>query len=115
MLDWGESQLDPITSRALIESRCNLPVVDAAGKLTDVSRQLWAILNPLLAHDADKATMFANVERHNGLEVWRRLAEPINEDKAMVRRDLLLAVTNPKGAATMEKVETAVEEWDTNI
>ena len=59
--------------------------------------------------------MFANAERHNGLEVWRRLAEPINEGTAMVRRDLLASVTSPKGATSMDKVETAVEEWDTNI
>ena len=35
--------------------------------------------------------------------------------QAIVRRDLLASVTNPKGAASMDKVETAVEEWDTNI
>ena len=54
-------------------------------------------------------------QRHNGIDAWRRLAEPINDDKAMVRRDLLAAVTNPKGAASMDKHESAVEEWDTNI
>ena len=92
-----------------------MPMVDAAGSLIEVSRQLWAMLSPLLSQDADKATMFANVERHNGLEVWRRMAQPINEDKALVRRDLLSAVTNPKGASSMDKMETAVEGWDTNI
>ena len=80
-------------------------MVDAAGSLGEVARQLWAMLNPLLAGDSDKATMFANVQRHNGIEAWRRLAEPINEDKAMVRRDLLAAVTNPKGASNIEKIE----------
>ena len=53
------------------------------------------MLNPLLSTDADKATMLANVERHNGLEVWRRPAERINENKAMGRCDLPAAVTNP--------------------
>ena len=43
--------------------------------------------------------MFAKVEKHNGLGAWRRLAAPVNEDKAHVRRDLLAFVTNPKGAA----------------
>ena len=59
--------------------------------------------------------MFANVPRHNGIEAWRRLAEPINEDKAMVRRDLLASVTNPRGASSIDKIESAIEEWDTNI
>ena len=63
----------------------------------------------------DKATMFANVQHHNGIEALRRPAKPINEDKAIVRRDLLAAVTNPKGASSIEKIEAAIEEWDTNI
>ena len=71
--------------------------------------------NPLLSGDSDKATMFANVPRRNGIEAWRRLAEPINEDKAMVRRDLLASVTNPKGASSIDKIEPAIEEWDTTI
>ena len=33
----------------------------------------------------------------------------------MVRGDLLAAVTNPKCASSIEKIEHAVEEWDTNI
>ena len=92
-----------------------IPMVDAAGSLGEVTRQLWAMLSPLLAGDSDKATMFANVHRHNGIEAWRRLAEPINEDKSMLRRELLAAVTNPKGASNIEKIEHVIEEWDTNI
>ena len=75
-------------------------MVDAV-TLLEVARQLWAMLNPLLSVDSDNATIFANVPRHNGIEAWRRLAEPINEDKAMVGRDLLAAVTNPKGASSI--------------
>ena len=92
-----------------------MPVVDAAGNLTEVSRQIWAMLNTLLSSDSNRTTMFANLERHNGLEVWRRLAKPINEDKAMVRRDLLACVTNPKGATNMDNIESAVKEWETNL
>ena len=59
--------------------------------------------------------MLANVERHNGFEVWRRFAEAINEDKAMVHRNLLASVTKPKGATSMDKIQSAVEECNTNI
>ena len=38
-----------------------------------------------------------------------------NEDKAIVRREFLVSVTNPEGATSMDKIESAVEEWDTNI
>ena len=38
---------------------------------------------------ADTKRLFANVPRHNGFEAWRRIAEPINDDKALVRKDLL--------------------------
>ena len=57
-------------------------MVDAAGSLVEVSRQLWAMRNPLLIAVAGKATVFANVQRHNDIEAWRPLAEPINDDKA---------------------------------
>ena len=90
-------------------------MVDVAGTFTEVSRQRWAMLNPLLAGDSHQSGMFANVERHNGIEACRRIAEPINEDKAHVRRDLLATVTNPKGETSMDNIETAVENWNTNI
>ena len=112
VLDWVEAQTEPISLTMLMHPNPQrpIPMVDAAGSLGEVARQLWAMLNPLLAGDSDKATMSANVQRHNGIEAWRRLAEPINEDKAMVRRDLLAAVTNPKGASSIEKIELAIEE-----
>ena len=90
-------------------------MVDAAGTLTEVSWQLWAMLNPLRASDSHQAGRFTNVERHNGLEAWRRIAEPINEDKAHVRRDRLATLINPKGATSMDNIEAAVEAWNTNI
>ena len=90
-------------------------MVDAAGTVTEVSRQLWAMLSPLFASDSHQAGMVANVERHNGLEAWRRIAEPINEDKAHVRRNFLATVTIPKCATSMGNIEAAVEVWNTNI
>ena len=73
------------------------------------------MLNPHLASDSHQAGMFANVQRHNGLEAWRRIAEPINEGKQHIRRDLLSIVTNPKGATSMDNIEAADEAWNTNI
>ena len=117
LLDWVEAQIEPIFLNMLMSPSRNkpIPMVDAAGNLIEVARQLWAMLNPLLSGDSDTATMFAKVPQHNGIEAWRRLAEPINEDKAMVGRDLLASVTNPKGESTVDKIEAAIEEWDTNI
>ena len=57
---------------------------------------------------------FANVTRHNGFEAWRRLAEPINNDKALLRKELLAGVTNPWHASNVDDVEKALREWDTN-
>ena len=110
LLNLVEAQIEPLASHALLSPHARVPMVDAAGSFTEVSRQFWAMLNPLLSQDADKATMFANVERHHGPEVWRTMAELVVEDKALVRRDLFSTVTNPKGASSMDKVETAVEE-----
>ena len=73
------------------------------------------MLNPLLASDSHQAGMFANVQRHNGLEAWRRITEPINEDKQHFWQDLLSFVTNPRGATSMDNIEAAVEAWNTNI
>ena len=49
------------------------------------------------------------------LEAWRQLAEPINDDKQLVQKELLPLMTNPKPAATMDKVVDAVRDWDTNM
>ena len=67
------------------------------------------MLNPLLASDSHQSGMLANVQRHNGLEAWRRIVEPINEDKSHVGRDMLSIVTNSKGATSMDGIEAAVE------
>ena len=89
-------------------------MINDAPSLREVSRQFWALLNPLVA-DTKVASGFANVDRHSGLEAWRQLAEPINEDKELVLKDLLPRVTNPKSATSIDKVEDAVRDWDTDI
>ena len=50
---------------------------------TEVSRQSWALLGPLVATDPSLHSVFANVPRHNGLQAWRRIAEAINEEKIL--------------------------------
>ena len=91
-----------------------VPTIDCAG-YPDLSRQLWAFIGPLVAGDTSMESAFANVERHNGLEAWRRVAEPVNDDKALVLQELLAPVTNPKGAATMAGFAEALKLWETNI
>ena len=59
--------------------------------------------------------VFENVDRHNGLVAWRRVAEPINDDKALILQELLAPVPNPKGAANLEGLAPALEIGDTNI
>ena len=43
------------------------------------------------------------------------MAEPINEDKSLMRKDLLPLVNNPKCASNVEDVEAKLEDWNTNI
>ena len=52
--------------------------------------------------------------RHNGFEACRRIVEPLNEDKALVRKDLLPLATNPKPATSMDDLTAGLEAWDTN-
>ena len=75
---------------------------------------MWAFVGPLLKEDNEEASVFRNVPRHNGVEAWRRLAEPINEDKSLVRKTLLPLVNNPKSATSIYDLESKLEEWTTN-
>ena len=44
------------------------------------------MLNPLVK-ESKVADVFANVPRHNGLEAWRQLSEPVLEDKELLQKD----------------------------
>ena len=79
-----------------------------------ISQQLWALIGGLAKGDASAKRTFANVPRHNGFEAFRRIAGPVNEDKALVRKDLLHAVVHPKSATSMDNLQAALEAWDTN-
>ena len=81
----------------------------------EVSRQLWAFLGPLVAGDASMESIFANVPRHYGFDAWRRIAEPVNDDKAVILQDLLGPVTNPKGASSLAGFGDALKLWETNV
>ena len=61
-----------------------LPMIDFAPTWTSISRQMWAMLSPLVL-DTAIANSFANCPRHSGLEAWRLIAEPINEDKLIIQ------------------------------
>ena len=43
-----------------------------------------------------------------------RLVEPNNEDEALVRKDLLPKVTDPRHAISVEDLGAAFAEWVTN-
>ena len=58
---------------------------------------------------------FANCPRHNGVEAWRRVAEPINDDKIIILRELLRAVTNLRPAKSIDSLSVALEAWNTNL
>ena len=53
--------------------------------------------------------------RHNGLEAWRQIALPINEDKAPILQELLPAITNPKPASDINHYDEAIRDWSTNL
>ena len=113
LLEWVEMQEEPIDDSTM-QGHGRLPMCVDGTSFKEISRQLWAFLNPLIA-GTSMAVKFANVGRHNGLEAWRKVTEPINEDKQLVRKDLLPLVNNPKGVSALEKVEGAIDDWDTNV
>ena len=88
--------------------------MDVLPPMEEISRQLWSFLGPLVKDNNDKAAAFRNVPRHNGLEAWRRITEPINDDKAAMRRELLPKINNPKGAKAYNEIEQRLEEWNTD-
>lgn len=87
--------------------------MDHTPSFIDAAKQVWALLNPLF--DTAVEGTFSNCPRHNGLEARMLLAEPINDDKIMIQKELLSVVTHPKPAGSMEKIEHAITEWNTHI
>ena len=77
LLDWIEQQSGAIDDKQLHRAVGNVPTISTAPSLKEVSRQLWALLSPLV-RDSVVAGTFANVTGHNGMEAWRKLAAPMN-------------------------------------
>ena len=75
---------------------------------------MGALIGCLVKEHSEEKRRFANVPRHNGFEAWRRIAEPINEDKLLLRKELLPRVTNPRHATSIDDLPKAMEEWETN-
>ena len=85
------------------------PMLDSIpAEAREISRQIWALLGPLVAGDSTVHDRFANCPCHNGFESWRRVAEPINDDKILILKDLPPAGTNPRPAKSIEDLSTAL-------
>ena len=106
LVAWIEKRDDEITS----EVAATYPGCIDCAPILEVSRQMWGFLGPLVKDNSEKASVYRNVPRHNGLEAWRRLAEPINEDKSLMQKDLLPLVNNPKGASDIDDLESKLED-----
>ena len=109
LFDWIEGKSERIDRADEGDHLC----IDCADT-TELSRQLWALLGGLVKEDASVKRTFANVPRHNGFEAWRRIHEPVREDKALRRKDLLLKVTNPRAASGINDLAKALEDWETS-
>ena len=58
-------------------------MLDSIGvALREVSRQFWVLLGPLVAGDSAVHTVFGNCPKHNGLDAWRRVAEPVSKARS---------------------------------
>ena len=106
---WIESQSEAIDPGGL------QPMQDlvTCASLSEIWRQLWAMVGALIAEDVGASSIFANVPRHNGLEAWRRITEPINEDKLLIVKQLLPKITNPRPAKDIDDVQAAMIDWET--
>ena len=66
ILDWVEAQVEEIGDPSLNQGQ--QPMVSVATSLTEVSKQLSALLGPTLSKDSAMTTVFDNVSRRNGME-----------------------------------------------
>ena len=114
VLDWAEGQSTEIPM-VPDQRPGQFPMIDIPAPAKEISRQLWAFLSPLVANDASRDSTFKNVARHNGLEAWRQIALPINEDKILILQELLPIVTNPKPAQDINHYDEALRNWNTNL
>jgi hypothetical protein len=115
VLAWAESQQSVIQLIPDQDGGTFPMLSDCGAEPKEISRQLWAFLGPLVASDVSKTSIYKNVARHNGLEAWRKIAEPINDDKAMLLQKLLPQISNPRPAADIHGYEGALRDWQTTL
>ena len=111
VLDWVDAQKDEVDG-----SLPGFPMLDGiSAEPKQISRRLWALLGPLIAGDSSMHNRFSNCPHHNGFKAWRRVAEPINDDKVLILKEHLPAVTIPSPAKCIEDLTTALDAWDTSL
>ena len=84
------------------------------------SEQLRGFMNLQISPEPDGPAKlgrkrFDNVKVLNGLEAWRRLVTPLESKTLSTRLALRQIVQNPTRAKTIEDIEDALEEWDSNV
>ena len=80
----------------------------------DASKQLLALLAGLVQNNPEVMMVFRNVERHNGAEAWRRIAEPIIEGRDLRRKQFQPMVLRPRPATKVEDIPGALEQWESD-
>ena len=109
ILDWAEKQRNTTISNELALSL--QPWLD--DDILVISHFLWGFFNVNLTGSAFE--IFSNVPISNGLDVWRRLMNKVN-DKSPARKDELLhLINNPGKTSKCEDMDKLLESWDTNL
>ena len=90
-------------------------MLDIPATHVELSRQLWALITAgLVKEHAGAKRDFSNVPRQDGFEAWRKLAGPINEDKMLIRKDLLWSFNQSRHCASVGDSEGALAQWATD-
>ena len=103
ILEWCEKSKGPIDQSMLVSAELFMDQSPGGPSAYEVSRQLWAFLAPLLKENEGADMIFKNVVRHNGLEAWRRISEPVLEDSELTRKDLQPSVLLDELPAALER------------
>ena len=114
VLDWAEKCTSDIDANSLATAQLFMDQSPGGPCAAEISRQLWALMAPLVKSDEDVKRIFKNAPLHNGLEAWRRVTEPVLEGCELTRKSLQPIVLKPKGARKLEDLATAIEVWAQN-
>ena len=108
LLQWAEDR--KANAIALGDVQAQAPQMEE--DVMVINHLLWAFFNVNLIGEARE--IFGNVEDSNGLEVWRRIINKINDRGERRRDELYELIHHPKGTNRCEDVARVLEEWDTN-